>query len=82
MDLIQVGTFDTILFKCPNCGANIPHQTKGGVCRLEEYDYRAIPMPAASDVIGDRVMCNDCMTSFQIVIPYNQYNVTLKLQKI
>ena len=44
-----MGCYDTIAFKCPNCGNKIYTQSKGGECLLEEFPVTAVPISVALD---------------------------------
>ncbi|KKM13789.1 hypothetical protein LCGC14_1712660 [marine sediment metagenome] len=41
--------YDTIVFYCPDCGYEIPTQSKGGECLLQNFPHTAVPGDVASD---------------------------------
>ena len=44
-----MGCYDTIEFKCPECGKEISGQSKSGDCVLADYDYTSVPISVAQD---------------------------------
>lgn len=44
-----MGVYDTIIFKCPNCGEENGSQSKSGECVLKFYDYKSVPRSTAYD---------------------------------
>ena len=59
---IDMGMFDTVKFKCPECGAELELQSKAGECVLHEYHYKAVPPEIAIDLDGRNVLCEHCFT--------------------
>lgn len=44
-----MGCFDSIIFKCPNCGEEIEAQSKSGECALMEFNHNSVPFSVAED---------------------------------
>lgn len=44
-----MGCYDTIIFRCPNCGAEMGAQSKSGDCLLMNYSNAAVPIEVAYD---------------------------------
>jgi hypothetical protein len=49
--------FDSVIFKCPNCGADIEAQSKAGYCRLDRFVPREVPLVVALSIEGETVSC-------------------------
>ncbi len=41
--------FDSIYFKCEECGKKIEAQSKSGICALNEYNHTSVPIDVAID---------------------------------
>src|SRR4051812_14981503 len=55
---VVMGCFDSVYFTCPNCGAQIEAQSKGGECQLDTYPPDAVPARVAMDLtIWNRCKC-------------------------
>ena len=52
-----MGTFDSVLARCPECGAEVEFQSKAGECRLRRYHASSVPMEIAADIDGTSVRC-------------------------
>jgi hypothetical protein len=63
-----MGMFDSVMFKCPSCGAEIEAQSKCGECRLDRYDPSMVPVDVVAGLDKD-VYCDKCKKSFVIVKP-------------
>ena len=58
--------FDTVNFRCPQCGELIQEQTKSGPCELKDYDAGMVDIRAAAGMQGDRIECGGCGSEFRI----------------
>lgn len=52
-----VGCFDSVMFRCPNCGEKIEAQTKAGQCLMEHFSPFDVPTYIAEDIDGEHVKC-------------------------
>ena len=59
-----MGCFDTVKFKCPNCGANMEEQSKAGDCYLKDYNMHSVPIVIAEDLSGESITCPECTNVF------------------
>ena len=57
-----MGCFDTVTFKCINCGATISIQSKAGPCAQLQYDHMKVPAAIAAVIDGEQITCADCGT--------------------
>lgn len=62
-----MGMFDSVYFKCPNCGKDIEEQSKAGECLLISYHQTEVPLEIANSILGDDLHCYGCDKSFKIV---------------
>lgn len=63
-----MGMFDTVIFRCPKCnGATIFEQSKAGECLLIDYNSNEVPTEIALDILGNKVWCEKCNETFEIV---------------
>ena len=44
-----MGMFDSIYFRCQDCGEKIEAQSKSGDCALNKYDHSSVPKSVAED---------------------------------
>ena len=58
--------FDSVIFKCPNCGADIEEQSKAGICVCETYEPDEVPLSIAMDINRQLIKCYDCGAKFCI----------------
>jgi hypothetical protein len=45
----NMGVYDEIVFKCPECGELMFAQSKSGECILSQYDNTMVPLDVALD---------------------------------
>ena len=64
-----MGCFDTVHFKCPNCGCALDLQSKAGIGALLKYNVKSVPMDIAMDLDGETTICLECNTVVKICIP-------------
>lgn len=68
-----MGMYDVVLVPCPSCGDKYPAQSKGGFCRLDEFELHATPASVLSDVNRHApFVCLKCDQGFRVhlvVIP-------------
>jgi endogenous inhibitor of DNA gyrase (YacG/DUF329 family) len=64
-----MGVYDTVVARCPECGAPVSFQSKAGPCRLHTYRASEVPMAIAADIDGSAERCPDCYTAVTIRIP-------------
>lgn len=62
-----MGMFDTVLFECPKCRAEIDAQSKAGHNNLDTFDYWLVPKSVAEDVSRRPVNCGNCKSLFKPV---------------
>ena len=61
-----MGMFDTVKFKCPNCGHAIKEQTKVGDLRCRVYPQYEVPVNIAVCLDRDSLVCDHCSTQYYI----------------
>lgn len=61
-----MGCFDTVIFRCPDCGSAIDEQTKAGECLLRDYSQESVPLEIAGRMDGDEVFCQECGSKWVI----------------
>jgi hypothetical protein len=62
-----MGVYDSILTKCPGCGAPLQFQSKSGDCMLRRYSLRSAPPEV---VIGTyEEICPKCNRHWKLVLP-------------
>jgi hypothetical protein len=59
--------FNTIHFKCPNCGADLEVQSKGGDCCLSDFNSLKVPIADAAYILNDEEFCEICHKKFKII---------------
>lgn len=66
-----MGVYDTVLVKCPSCGAEMQFQTKSGPCTLGEYLLHTAPEDVMNDVNRHSPMeCHGCNRFWEIKRKY------------
>ena len=61
-----MGMYDTITFKCPECGTKIEVTSKSGICDLKQYKAKKVPTEIALDIEGKIIHCEICKNSLEI----------------
>lgn len=61
-----MGMYDSVRFKCPECGGEVEAQSKAGECVLGDFPPDHVPAVIAADVIGDSVYCGTCHTLYTV----------------
>jgi len=75
-----MGVYDTILVKCPNCGAEHEFQSKSGYCILGVYDLSNCPDDVMIDV--NRHSPYNCECGVKIAVDvYNRKAVIVNSSK-
>ena len=59
-----MGCFDTINFRCPECGEKVEYQSKAGYCNMDELEEYEVPLEIAAEADGERVRCKSCDETF------------------
>ncbi len=54
-----MGSFDSIVVDCPNCGSQVEFQSKAGDCRGNTYTIDKVPTMIAASIDGN-VECCSC----------------------
>lgn len=62
-----MGMFDTVVFTCPRCDAQLEAQSKAGKCSLRTINSYEVPIAIAGDLKGESVWCEECQRSWTIV---------------
>jgi len=67
-----MGMFDTLNFKCPNCGENVKSQSKYGPCMMEDYNINNVPLKILADLQErpEELWCEYCNTDLVMEIQY------------
>ncbi len=74
--------FDTVIFKCPNCGKDIEEQTKAGECILRNFNCNEVPINIAIDLFDEVVHCYECGKSYRMTCGSIPPPVTIKMKLI
>lgn len=61
-----MGLYDTVTFRCPNCGARLSEHSKAGECNLLPHDSGSVPLAVAADLEGYDVVCRPCSSEWVI----------------
>jgi len=59
--------FDTVWLECPKCTAEVPFQSKTGLCVLDSYHPPKIPPEVAAGVLGKVTACSGCQAKVRAV---------------
>jgi len=73
-----MGSFDVLVINCPNCGARLEYQSKGGSCDFREYSLVDIPLDVLSDVNRHLTPCSGCGNTYRIEVSYKAWPVVDK----
>lgn len=66
-----MGCYDTVRVPCPECSAIYLAQSKGGDCRLNEYDLDEAPADVMMDVNRHAPFtCGSCGLVFVVEVAY------------
>jgi len=63
-----MGMFDSVCFKCPDCGEAVEVQSEAGDCRLATFDPLRVPLGIASDIDGEDAWCPKCNKSYTVAM--------------
>ena len=78
-----MGMFDSIYFKCPDCGKEIEAQTKSGDCDLNSYEHTSVPVDVALDANRHAPFKCECGASWQLGnIPDETTKVALTVERV
>ena len=78
-----MGCYETIGFKCPNCGEENQAQSKSGPCLMGHYQSDSVPLDVARDANRHAPYECDCGKKWQFVIPIEEPKmVILKIEEI
>ena len=59
-----MGMYDSVMLKCPKCGATVGVQSNGGPRELRTYPADKVPLTVAADAIawadGGSEVCEEC----------------------
>ena len=72
-----MSSFNTINFKCPNCGKSISIQSKSGDCTFKEYFCKSVPIADVSEIINKVMSCPHCQRT--LVVKTNTTRVAMFL---
>jgi hypothetical protein len=53
-----MGSFDSVVADCPNCGSQVEFQSKAGDCRGNIYTIDKVPTMIANFIDGDVEYCS------------------------
>ena len=77
-----MGCYETIHFKCPNCGAGLSAQSKSGPCVLDDYEHTSVPMDVAIDANRHAPFECDCGKIWMFKIPSYTDRVALEILEL
>lgn len=68
-----MGLYDSVIARCPSCGAEIEFQTKEGPCQLLLFDLQSEPIPVgiAAALHGQSELCR-CGAVVRVTAPFIQ----------
>jgi DNA-directed RNA polymerase subunit RPC12/RpoP len=52
-----MGIYDTVVVRCPKCGAEVEFQSKAGPCSLNVYSMYEAPPEVQVDISGRPQVC-------------------------
>ena len=77
-----MGMFDSVMFRCPECGNRIEQQSKAGDCLLHTFESHEVPLGIADSVAGNLIYCENCDSHFSIgYVHIPQAYIGLRLNK-
>lgn len=76
-----MGMFDTVVARCPACGANVEFQTKAGPCELKRYAHINVPADIAASLNGEVKTCS-CGEVLRIQAAVPIVRVTMLVTKV
>jgi hypothetical protein len=77
-----MGMFDSVMFRCPECGTRIEEQSKMGGCLLHTFESHEVPSDIAESIKGNRLYCEPCNEYFYIKeVKVPQATVCMRLFK-
>ena len=62
-----MGTFDTVLIRCPNCGYGTEEKSNAGEGSYITRSEDSVPIEIADDLIERLLNCRYCLTVFKVV---------------
>ncbi len=71
--------FDTVIFKCPNCGSDIEEQTKAGECILSTFNSNEVPIDIARAMFDEIIHCYECEKNYRVNCTNIPPPVTIKM---
>ena len=73
--------FDTINFKCPECGTTVTHKTKSGSNMFGSYNESSVPKEIANAIMDFNLYCPGCGDRLVITLDTHTATVPLFLRK-
>jgi hypothetical protein len=64
-----MGMYDSVIVKCPRCGAKHEFQSKSGKCYLSVYTLKNCPDDVMANVNRHSPCKCDCGTKYEVDIP-------------
>lgn len=78
-----MGCYDSIIFKCPNCGKELEAQSKSGDCLFQVYPADAVPLNVAMDANRHAPFTCDCGANWVFSsVPHQYSNVKLFIERV
>lgn len=75
--------FDSIYFRCKECGEEIEAQSKSGDCTLQRYDHNSVPHSVAKDANRHApFQCDKCKSMYEFEEVDYEERVMLKVKKL
>lgn len=65
-----MGSFDTVVTDCPNCGRMVEFQSKAGACTLNRFHSSSVPVVIAVDLDLEVGKCLECGTKVALTYPH------------
>ena len=72
--------FDSIWFRCKECGKKIEAQSKSGKCCLDSFDSDSVPEDVAQDANRHAPFSCECGCRYEFEIP--EKTVRLRIKKL
>jgi len=77
-----MGCYETITFKCPNCGEELAAQSKSGPCALGVYSHESVPINVAMDANRHAPFLCSCGKSWQFVTASPEGRIFLPIEEV
>ena len=79
-----MGVFDTIYFKCLDCGDDITCQSKSGLCEFGSFSSASVPVSVAMNANRHApFICPTCGANYKFGnIPNGEVHISLRVERV